>query len=261
MVASAAELKGALPQMVGKDPVQLINEHGTTLQSLLKMQSDRRQTPWYVWKYNTSTHQPRYAVFFGQKLLSIPGASSGSILLLSSDGKEIGAWTFSTGWRIDLVSARCSFDDALDGQLITISSAPHFGADVARQYFALVDDKLYFTRMEDSQGRLVQNHYLSPNFTLGGAPPCKDLECWAALLQSPQLPLRLAALTYVSGVHMNPDKPRSEVRSESVEEARIARAFRTAAATKKRIEEYRRSDNPWLKEAADLATLQTEDTQ
>src|SRR6185436_11365444 len=113
---------------------------------------------------------------------------------------EIGSWSFSTGWRSDIKSASMSFDEKMRAPLITIFTEPVIGgADVAKQYFA---------RMEDSKGTLIRNHYLSPNFTLGGDLPAKDLASWSALLESPELPLRLAALTYLSGVHMNPDSPR-----------------------------------------------------
>lgn len=244
-----------LPQMVGKNAEQLTREHGATLRPLT-MTTNRKYfapTPWHVWNVNAPKDEPRYVLFSAQPLDGIPGESSASIVLLSASGNEIGAWSFSTGWRSDIKSASISFDDKL-GQLITILSSPVVGGgDVAKQYFALVDDDLYFIRMEDSKGRLVRNHYLSPNFTLGGNLPSKDFAGLVTLLESPQLPLRLAALTYLSGIHMNPDRPRKGIISETVEDAKLARTFRMADSTEKRIKDYRQSDNSWLKEAADLA--------
>ena len=244
-----------LPKMVRKSAEQLAKDHGMTLKSLTKATNENRffaPVPWHVWKVNTP--EVRYVVFSGQHIYMIPGTSSASILLLSATGAEIGSWSFSTGWRIDIQSASISFDDKLQAQVITISTAPVInGRDVAKQYFAFVDDKLYFIRMEDRKGKLIRNHYLSPNLTLGGDLPAKDVASWSALLESGKLPLRLAALTYLSGTHMNPDRPRTEVTSESVEDAKVARAFREAISTKKRIADYRQSDYGWLKEAADLA--------
>jgi len=243
-----------LPKMVGKGAEQLAKEHGATLKSLTKATNENyyAPVPWHVWKLNTP--EARYAVFSGQHLFTIPGTSSASILLVSASGAEIGSWSFSTGWRIDIQSASTSFDDKLQAQVITVSTAPVInGRDVAKQYFALVDDKLYFIRMEDSKEKLIRNHYLSPNHTLGGDLPASDAAAWSALLESRKLPLRLAALTYLSGTHMNPDRSRTNVTSERVEDARLARTFRAADSTKKCITDYRKSDNAWLKEAANLA--------
>jgi hypothetical protein len=255
----AAGVADELPQMVGKSAEQLTKEHGATLGSLTKTTNENHfaPTPWHVWKFNTPKNETRYLIFSGQHIFTIPGTSSASIILLSASGAEIGSWSFSTGWRIDIKSASTSFDDKLHTQLITVSTAPVInGRDIAKQYFALVDDKLYFIRMEDSNGRLIRNNYLSPNHTLGGSLPSKDLTGWTSLLESPELPLRLTALTYLTGAHMNAGGPRTDVASDSVEGAKLAklaRAFRAADSTKKHIEDYRQSDNAWLKEAADLA--------
>src|SRR5439155_7131891 len=149
----------------GKSAEQLTKEHGATLRSLTKTRNENHfvPTPWHVWKFNTPKHEPRYVVFSGQTIFMIPGTSSASIVLLSASGAEVGSWHFSTGWRIDIKSARTSFDDKLRTQLITVSTAPVInGRDVAQQHFALMDDKLYFIRMEDSKGRLIRNHYFFP---------------------------------------------------------------------------------------------------
>lgn len=254
LVGFADGVADELPKMVGKGAEQLTKEHGATLKSLTKATNENHfaPVPWHVWKFNEP--EARYVVFSGQHIFMIPGTSSASILLVSASGAEIGSWSFSTGWRIDIQSACISFDDKLQAQVITVSTAPVInGRDVAKQYFALVDDKLYFIRMEDSKGKLIRNHYLSPNHTLGGDLPTRDVAAWSALLESRKLPLRLAALTYLSGTHMNPDRPRTDVSSERVEDAKLARAFRAVDSTKKCITDYRKSDNAWLKEAAELA--------
>jgi hypothetical protein len=263
LVGFADGVADELPKMVGKSAEQLAKEHGATLKSLTKATNENpfAATPWHVWKFSTAKNEARYAVFSGQPIFMIPGTSSASIHLVSPSGADIGSWSFSTGWRIDIKSAGMSFDDKLQAQVVTVSTAPAInGRDVAKQYFALVDDKLYFIRMEDSKGRLIRNYYLSPNHTLGGRLPAKTVADWSALLESPKLPLRLAALTYLSGTHMNPDSPRERVFSETVEDAELARAFRMAEPTKKRIENYRQSDNSWLKEAADLAATPADES-
>jgi hypothetical protein len=51
----------------------------------------------------------------------------------------------------------------------------------------------------------------------------------------------------------DPDGPQPDGLSQSLDEAKVARSFRTAAATARRIEEYRRANHVWLREAAELA--------
>lgn len=243
---SVAERSAAdeLPKMVGKSAEQLAKDHSAMLKSLTANDGHfgpfPGPVPWHVWKFNTP--EARYVVFSGQHIFMIPGGSSASILLLSAGGAEISSWNFSTGWRIDIQSASMSFDDKLQARVITIYTAPvSNGGDVAKQYFALVDDKLYFIRMEDSKGTLIRNDYLRP---FGGELPAKDLAGWTALLESPKLPLRLAALTYLSGKYI-----------AHMKDPELARAFRSADLTKKLIADYRKSNNTWLKEAADLAAI------
>lgn len=259
----AADLADEFPRMVGKNAAQLNKEHGATLKALTGSKNDFfGAQPWHVWKLDTPQKETRYVVFCGQHIVTIPGESSGAVYLLSDKGKTLGQWHFSTGWRIDIEAAALSFDEKLQAHIITISTrAVINGRGVAKQYFALLDDKLYFIRMENSKGQILRNNYLSPNLTLGGKLPESTFAGWAALLASPKISLRLAALTYLNGIHMNPANPRTEVFSESLPHAKLAREFRSAESTKKLMREYRLSSNKWLKQAADLAAtpLRAED--
>jgi len=244
--------------MVGKSADQLAKEHGATLRSLRwgTNQGGFPEAAVDVWTFKTPKSETRYAVFYAPTHYEVPGSSSASIFLLSPAGNEIGRWSFPIGWRSRMNSASTSFDESLKAQIVTVETAPLInGRDVAKQYFALVDDKFYFIRMEDSKGLLIRNNYLYPNHTLGGIAPAKDMAAWMSLLESSQLALRLAALTYLSGMHMNPDKPQTEILSESIDDAKTARAFTMANTAAKRIEDYRHSQVPGLKEAADLAAI------
>jgi hypothetical protein len=259
LVGFAAGLADELPRMVGKNAEELANEHAATLRSLTKVTNDSayRPMPWHVWTFNTPKHETRYVVFSGRHPRYLPGRSMASVLLLSESGAELGSWRFTTGWRIDIRSATNSFDDKLHAQVITIYTLPlENGQWVAKQYFALVDDKLYFIRMEDRLGRLIRNNYSASNQTLGGDLPARNAAGWSSLLESPELPLRLAALTYLSGYHIKPDDPRIDLAHDTEQQdAKLARAFREVDSTSEHIEQYRRSDNAWLKEAADLASV------
>jgi len=250
-----------LPRMVGKSPGQLLKDHGAILRALTGAATNDpfATTPLHVWMYPTPRQDTNYVVFSAHSLVMIPGNSSASVVLVSSAGRELGRWAFSTGWRIDFKSADLAYNDIVQAPVMTVGSAPSAnGRDVAKQYFAFVDDRLYFVRIEDREGHLIRNDYLSPNFELGCRPPAKSARDWTALLESDQLALRLAALTYLSGVHMDSDNPRMEIFSENIHEAKVAQEFIAAETTRKRIAEYQHSPIPWLAEAAELASTPPE---
>ncbi len=270
-----------LQQMVGKNAEQLQADHADTLSSITKvkkhnasgflMSGDKfadifEMKPWHVWMFTNQKKEARYIVFSGKRLVMCPGDSEASIVLLSSAGEVLGRWTFSTGSRIDLKSASISFHERLQAQCITIETDPVRSQvwDIAKQYFAIVNDTLYFIRMENSLGVLKRNDYELPGDTFGGSLPAKTVAEWKSLLESPSIVLRLAALTYAAGSHTDPDQPaiwgngpkKGQICEghESAQDAVIAREFRLSESTKKRLEEYRHSEDIWLKEAAYLAT-------
>ena len=270
-----------LQQMVGKNADQLQTDHADTLSSITKIKKHNASSflmsgdkladifemkPWHVWMFTNQNRETRYVVFSGKGMVICPGHSEASIVFLSSAGEVLGRWTFSTGSRIDLKSASISFHERLQAPCITIKTDPVSSQvwDIAKQYFAIVNDTLYFIRMENSFGVLKRNDYELPGDTFGGSLPAKTVAEWKSLLESPSIALRLAALTYAAGSHTDPDQPaiwgngpnKGQICEghESVQDAAVAREFRLSESTKKRLEEYRHSENIWLKEAAYLAT-------
>jgi hypothetical protein len=256
-----------LQEMVGKTEDQLRADHAGTLSSITKIKNPGflEMRPWYVWMFTNQKKEARYVVFSGKRMGFCPNQSEASVILLSSAGEELGRWNFSTGWRIELKSAHLNYDERLQAQRISIETEPvkPNGRDITKQYFAIVNDSLYFVRMENSDGSLKRNIYEGPGEAFGGSLPAKTVSEWTSLLESPHTALRLAALTYVAGAHKDPNHPDrwGNVQRqgqlvegfESVEDRTIARDFRLAEFTKKCIEEYRHSQNVWLKEAAELA--------
>jgi hypothetical protein len=252
-----------LAAIVGKDKEALQKNHSATLAALTGKleESVFDAVPWHVWSFHTAGNETRYVVFSGRKLFAIPGDCGANILLLSANGERLGSWDLMTGYRADLASASFAYNDLVKAQIITISTEPAKGGSGSKQYFGFVGDRLYFMRVECPDGVIETNHYLSPNFTLGGPLPAEDLAGWTALLQAPELPKRLSALTYLAGIHMDPDKPREGIVSESIENAKLARDFRRAEATGKAVTNYLESEVPWLKEAAEAAIKAIEETR
>ena len=245
--AAAAEL----PQMVGKSPEQLAKDDGTALALLTTAPWDSGFEPWHVWTFKTPQGDTRYVGFLRRNGQLIPGPDTAKIVLLASSGERLGGLSIHTGNRVSFMSAGMSFDDALQAQLITVASGYEDNHVTGKQYIALVADKLFPVRMEDEKGRLIRIRHSALLDKLG------EVADMTALLESPQLALRLVALNYLTGIPLNPNDTGAQETKEFVaamrHDAELAEAFRNAETTKELIEEYRKSENPWLKEAADLA--------
>lgn len=252
----AAQFAEALPIMAGKSPRDLNEDHAGLLAGIREenQESFPQFVPWHVWHYTNDAGEDRYVLFSVQEGQGIPGASRAGIRLFSATGGELGAWNFPTGWRIGVRSAGFARHDLLDAPLITIHTAPVIlGRDVARQHFAIEDDTLFFVRMESSKGELLRNRYVFPNHTLGVDVSDQSKKQWISNLTSDSAVRRLASLVYIAGEHMDPDRPRKDVRSQSVDEAQKAREVRNDEAVARAIEIYRESTWDWLKGAAELA--------
>ena len=242
--------------MVGKTPADL--ERDPALVTLLDVPGSKygNFTPWHVWTFLTPDARRRYVVMAAAAEGVIPGNSAAEILLMSSTGKEMGRWRFSTGWRIDIVSAGFGRNDNLHVPVIAIHSKPFVtGRDVTLQLFALDDGRLLFVRCEDHEGKLVRNDYAAANHTLGGDLPVRSRSAWTALLASAKPTSQLAALVFLSGIHVAPGLDADPSSTERPADATMARALRAAAATKRRLAELRRSPLAWVREAADAVNV------
>jgi hypothetical protein len=60
-------------------------------------------------------------------------------------------------------------------------------------------------------------------------------------------------MTYLAGTHMDPNRPREDVYSETVADAKMALAFRDHPETRALLEQYRGEKHPWISQSAALA--------
>lgn len=210
--------------------------------------------PWYVWK-TQHNKKMRYIIFEGRPCVVIPGASFAAIHLYDENGSKIDSWTFSTGWRIDLVNAKYSKSDELDIMLITINSQYcRNGRDVAKQYYAFSGDKLRFIRMEDSNGNLLYNRYEYPNHTIGVEIEDKSESNWFGLLKSQNIADKLAALLFLGGSHRDLNEQIDPaIDQEQISQVNLILKLRENNEIKELIKKYSKSNNKWLSEATVMA--------
>jgi hypothetical protein len=245
-----------LKRFVGKDLRALSDKERAPLAQLLSGKDNHDsffgRSPWYVWAIG-KPKSARFVAFEGQPTRIWPGADAARIHLFDPSGKKLGQWHFSTGWRISMHSAAISYSEDFSAHIVSVVTTPHInGRDVAKQFFAISDNELYFVRMEDHNGQLLDNDYATPTFTIGIHPSAQTPEEWMGLLSSGDKAVVLSALTFLGGYHGDPTHP-STIELEDVDQLRMVKRLRNDGRVRALVHHHMKSDNTWIKDAARLA--------
>lgn len=159
--------------------------------------------PWHVWK-TTRTVEARLVLLLGESLVMIPGGSSACVQIFDSEEHRIGSWSFQAGWRVRLYDASLEYSSNLASDLIVLHTSPEInGRNIAKEYFALKNDRLRFIRLEDDKGAPIQNEYVFANSEIGVTPDAKTVEQLAMLLESEDKTQVLSALVFLGGKHID----------------------------------------------------------
>ena len=210
--------------------------------------------PWFFWRIQHPPGQTRYILFDGQPLYMIPGASRARVSVFEPDGQLLSSSAFSTGWRLHLEGAMLSSENPLGVPLIVALTRPSInGSDVARQYYAIIEDKVALLRFESSSGRLLRNPYAAPNLAIGPPLPQRSPEEWARALMSADPAQVLRALMWLGGRHLDPQRQLPPYMHQAPAESRLVTEIRSREDVRRRVETLKSSDNAWLREAAEFA--------
>ena len=209
-------------------------------------------------RISTYNGEQRFVLIEESPLVMIPGDSRLRISLFTPDGELLNSSEFGAGWRIALSEIRFVQVKDIKGEVLEVEShAMINGADVARQYYALVGDQMRLIRLEDSTGVLVPNRYGTPNHTIGLTQTGRSAADWEAALMSNDVAEVLATLTWIGGLHMDVkegDDP--GYWHEELAEARIVEEVRARPTLKAAVNALKRSDNTWVSAAATSAAEQ-----
>jgi hypothetical protein len=139
-------------------------------------------------------------------------------------------------------------------EVLEVSSRPVInGRDVAKQYYALIGEKVLLVRLEDGGGNLIRNIYGTPNHTIGLTLTGRSANEWEKALESNDVAEVLATLTWLSGTHWNPRNPSPEYAHEEMREAQLADYIRSRKGVKLMLKKLTQSENTWVQNAAQLA--------
>lgn len=238
----AQKLQRAIDDLVGKRENQLL-------------------LPRFLTKMSDSKGQTRYALIEESPLLTIPGNSGLSVHIFALDGSLIRSPVFQTGWRIAITDIRVAYLRQINREALEVRSEPVInGRDVAKQFYALVNDDVLLIRLEDKAGHLIRNAYGAPNHTFGFTITGRSASDWENTLVSDDPAEVLATLTWLSGTHLDPKEPLPkppsgwpEISHEEVSEAHTAGDVRGREGVQRKLKILSASTNLWVRQAANLA--------
>ena len=226
--------------------------------SVLRATENQFLEPRLFSRVSNSLGEHRYVLVEEQPLVFIPGDSRLQISLFDLDGKLLDSSEFPAGWRIMLSGIKFVHVKDIGGDVLEVESGASInGADVGRQYYALVGDKMRLIRLEDSKRALRPNTYRSPNHTIGFTEVGRSAADWEKALITKDKSEILATLTWLGGWHLNVDEAIPDYWHEDLSEARLAKEVRARPAVKAAVKAMKGSPDAWIREAAKLASDET----
>lgn len=209
--------------------------------------------PWNVWR-TTRAGVTRYIVLSVEPLFSIPGEASACVQLFDASLKRIASWSFPTGWRISPESASFEYSKELSSDLLTLYVSRYINShDIAKEYFAIANDRLQLVRLESRDGEALQNEYIDGNWEIGVVPAATTEDQWIFMLESKDPIEVLSALTFLGGRHIKEsDRKFTSEPSESKYGALFLQLL-GSPRIREIIARLGYSDSQWIRQAADLA--------
>jgi hypothetical protein len=206
---------------------------------------------------STLLGESRYVLVEESPLLMIPGDSRLQVSVFDHQGKLLDSSDFGAGWRIMLTKTRFVYMKSFGREVLEVESRPWInGADVRKQYYTLIEDRMRLIRLEGSNGDLRVNFYGSPNHTIGFTEVGRSAEDWEKSLITKDEAQSLVTLTWLGGDHLDAQLGEPGYYHEDLSEARLVEEVRARPAVKQIVNALKNSRNKWLREAARSAAEQ-----
>jgi hypothetical protein len=117
-------------------------------------------------------------------------------------------------------------------------------------------------RLEDSAGNVLRNRYHAPNHTIGPFQPKSSVADYEKALMSQDALLVLEALNWLGGIHLDLERARRiatalghpDVILESEDHLNLFLAAHRTQPIQGAVAQLAQSPNPWIREAATLAS-------
>lgn len=225
----------------------------------------------HFWHVGRGRAAFEYVMLEGQTIVTIPGENRQRVYLFDRVGRLVGRSEFSAGWRLTKTGARIVNSEAGGAPLLEISTKGSH--DITREFYALTRGGTVLVRLEKSDGKAARNTYDYANQTIGPRPPRRSFKRWARALESGDAVEVLGALVWLGGTHAPPDDYELDgtiniggmmtttkvARGESAEDFKTASALRAAPSVRAALARLAKSENAWIREAAELVLTKSDE--
>lgn len=202
------------------------------------------RTSWYCWRVSDGEGDERLVLFQGVEPLSSMNLSAPAarVFVLDKAGRKLTDSRLRRCGVLDVEDAGWLQDSGHGFPCLVVRSRPYNpyteGADIAAQYYAFVGDDFSLVRLEDSAGKSapVRHAYLA---RVGPRPPARTPERWEEALRSQDRAEVLGALVWLS--------------TGRFDDAGAARATCSRPGVRAAVEALTRSEDRWVREAAEQA--------
>ena len=215
--------------------------------------------PWYVWRANRQD-VASYIVLLVKEEFDVPGSSSACVLLFDGKARRISDSCFRTGYRLSPNNASLQFSQLLARDVVVFQTTRFInGANIAKEYFAIIGDQVRLIRLEDDKGSPAPNPYYETHRTIGATAEIKTVDQWISMLESQDRTEVLSALLYLGGLHYadTPSTPTADALAEVQDEHQFWQLYRNPRI-RRLITNLTHSDNQWVRDAASLAASDPE---
>ncbi len=191
-----------------------------------------------------------FALIERQRSVPSPFPGKCRITLIQSDGSiraQSAFWVHLSEIRVSNLKESV--------EPIFVAGLTYRGFNFGREYYAILGDRIDLVRIERTGEKIDRNSNFRKHTRSGPETINQPVSAWEADLASENQALILRALTWIGGRHLNPkqgDQLQDQI-DESLDEIRAVRAVRASPRIITRIKELLKSDNRWIREAADLA--------
>jgi len=212
------------------------------------------RAPWYCFEWRAADGAPQRLLIDGPTVHMVP---SQGLLLVRSIGRDASVrWGVSvaTGWRSSPSSCAMVSPVADEPPLLRVDSPADINGASTTQFYALTRRGPALVRCTTMEvpATLIRNAYSHNHFRLGPEPSLRTADDWIDELESPHLWRRLAALTWLGGVHLDGARP-DHPQYEASEQLRVLRAVRADSRLGPALQRLAGDPNPWVRDATLLA--------
>ena len=218
--------------------------------------------PYAVWTLQGNGQPTRVVLFEVQDTGSHPGSTGFRLTTFTEAGGFLKTSLFTTGHRtymraFDLKKVPVSKYPVLE---VDTGLGPGPGANLgghnpSRQVYALIDESWWLIRVEDD-GQASAPTYSIRHFRCGPELQPTDVSSVENALDSPNSSEVLAILVWLGAFHKAAPAGEASPQYEDAQSAAFHREVRQHPSVIKRVEELKKSSDPWIRDAAALAQEQ-----